>query len=367
MKIYLIGNYPLDHTTSMYLYSSLIKKYLKNFKYKVVILKPSIILNKFKFRNKLITKYFSYIDKYVFFGFKLFFKIKNNDVVHVLDQANSLLYPFINSKRVSLTCHDLINYKLLKNKKIKKISLTGIIYQKIILHFIKKFNNIICVSQKTKNDLIKISKINKNKVCFIYNSLNKNLKPISHKKSNKILNINKNYKFFLHVGGNAWYKNKDGVIKIFNKLIKSKNNKDYKLIFAGADLTKENIMLIKKLKLNNCIINFVNPNNKILCALYSRAEALIFPSHDEGFGWPIIEAQACGCPVFTNYKNPMKEIGKQSLYYFKNSNYLQNAKFINDKIRFKKNIIKKGFVNLKRFNFNKIKIKYTNFFKNQCL
>jgi len=366
-KIYLIANYPLDHTTSMFLYSDLVKKYLKNLRYKVIVLKPSIILNKYNFKNKLIIKYFSYVDKYVFFGLKLYFKIKKNDVVHVLDQANSLLYPFINSKKVSLTCHDLINYKLLKNERIKKISLTGAIYQKMILHFIKKFNKIICVSQKTKNDLIKISKINKNRIYLIYNSFNKNLKPINHNECNRILHINKNYNYFLHVGGNAWYKNKDGVIKIFNKLIKFKNNNDYKLIFAGAKLTNEHTMLIKRLKLEKHVINFVKPNNKILCALYSRAEALIFPSHDEGFGWPIIEAQACGCLVFTNYKNPMKEIGKQSLYYFNNSNYFKNAKFINNKIKLKKNIIKKGFVNLKRFDFNKTKIKYINFFENQCL
>lgn len=367
MKIYLIGNYPLDSTKSMFLYSNTVKKYLKNFKYEVILLKPKVILNKYNFKNKLIKKYFSYIDKYFFFGFKLYFKIKNNDIVHILDQANSILYPFIKSKRLSITCHDLINIKLLKYQKVKKISFTGKIYQRLILYFIKKFNKILCVSKKTKKDLIKISKLNKNKIYLIYNSLNNNFKKIKNTDSNKILNIDKNLNFFLHVGGNAWYKNKDGVIKIFHQIIRFKNYKNYKLVLAGAKLTKKNKILIKKLKMQKHVFNLINPGNIKLCALYSRSKALIFPSHDEGFGWPIIEAQACGCPVFTNNKNPMKEVGKNAVFYFNSTNFSKNAKLIDEKLKLRKQIIKNGLVNLRRFKFSVIKKKYINFFENQCL
>jgi len=45
-----------------------------------------------------------------------------------------------------------------------------------------------------------------------------------------------------------------------------------------------------------------------LCAFYSLAEALIFPSLREGFGWPLIEAQACGCPVVTTDLAPMNQV-----------------------------------------------------------
>ncbi len=50
-------------------------------------------------------------------------------------------------------------------------------------------------------------------------------------------------------------------------------------------------------------------------AAYASARALLFPSHAEGFGWPIVEAQACGCPVLTTDDAPMNEIGgPQALY-----------------------------------------------------
>ena len=52
-----------------------------------------------------------------------------------------------------------------------------------------------------------------------------------------------------------------------------------------------------------------------LRALYARSTALLFPSLQEGFGWPLIEAQACGCPVFTSDLEPMNEIGGPGACY----------------------------------------------------
>ena len=49
-------------------------------------------------------------------------------------------------------------------------------------------------------------------------------------------------------------------------------------------------------------------DNETLCALYSLAEALLFPSLAEGFGWPVIEAQACGCPVLCGSIGPFPEV-----------------------------------------------------------
>jgi glycosyltransferase involved in cell wall biosynthesis len=56
-------------------------------------------------------------------------------------------------------------------------------------------------------------------------------------------------------------------------------------------------------------------DNAALAALYSGAELLLFPSLEEGFGWPIIEAQACGCPVLTTGKDPMMEVGGNAAFY----------------------------------------------------
>ncbi|MBC8299749.1 MAG: glycosyltransferase family 4 protein [Pelagibacterales bacterium] len=365
MKIFLIGNYSLLRTTSMHLYANLLKKIIKNKGHRVEILKPEVVLNKYNFKIKILKKYLGYVDNYIIFGFKLYNKIKKNDVVHICDQANSILFPFLKTKKLILTCHDLISVKLLSSKSLKKLSITGNIYQRLILHFIKKFKKIICVSESTKKDLIKITNIKKKNIQVIHNTLNQNFQPMRQEKRKKILNKKKiNFKFFLHVGGNIWYKNKEALVYIFCEFLKFKKNKNYKLILAGEKISEELKLLIEKLKLKNSIINLVNPNNETICALYSDAEALIFPSITEGFGWPIIEAQACGCPVFTSKFKPMTEIGKDSVYYFNPNKKIESAKVIKSKLKFKNTIIKKGFKNLKRFKLSAISKQYLDFYKN---
>lgn len=59
----------------------------------------------------------------------------------------------------------------------------------------------------------------------------------------------------------------------------------------------------------------IRPESKVVKAAYSTASAMLFPSFAEGFGWPIIEAMACGCPVLTTNDAPMTEAGGSAANY----------------------------------------------------
>jgi glycosyltransferase involved in cell wall biosynthesis len=63
-----------------------------------------------------------------------------------------------------------------------------------------------------------------------------------------------------------------------------------------------------ELGVSDRIVSIVNPESELLEALYSEAMALVYPSRFEGFGWPIIEAQACGCPVICSNREPLPEV-----------------------------------------------------------
>ena len=60
------------------------------------------------------------------------------------------------------------------------------------------------------------------------------------------------------------------------------------------------------------VIECVAPGDDQLRALYTGALALLFLSFEEGFGWPILEAQACGCPVITSARPPMTEVAGEA-------------------------------------------------------
>ncbi len=112
----------------------------------------------------------------------------------------------------------------------------------------------------------------------------------------------------LHVGVNIWYKNRRAVVEIFYHLLSSPGFEDMHLIMVGQPLTKDIQDTIEKYGLRDRVHVFCGIEHEHLRPLYSFAEGLLFPSLQEGFGWPIIEAQACGCPVFTSDRPPMSQV-----------------------------------------------------------
>ena len=87
--------------------------------------------------------------------------------------------------------------------------------------------------------------------------------------------------------------------------------------------------------------------------LYSESFIYVFPSLDEGFGIPIIESMKSEVPIICSDIEIFKEIGKDSVLYFKAGNhndlYEKLSVLINDG-ELRKNLMKSGKDNVKRFN-----------------
>ena len=81
-----------------------------------------------------------------------------------------------------------------------------------------------------------------------------------------------------------------------------------RLTFAGEALTTEERALAHALGVADRVTEVVKPADAVLEALYNRALCLLFPSKFEGFGWPAIEAQACGCPVLCSDAGALGEV-----------------------------------------------------------
>jgi len=102
------------------------------------------------------------------------------------------------------------------------------------------------------------------------------------------------------------------------------------LYLVGKPLTRESEAQIDAAKIRERVRTLVGCDNEDLRALYSAADALIFPSLAEGFGWPIIEAQACGCPVVTSSFAPMNEIGGDGAVFINPKDWRSAAATVRD-------------------------------------
>ena len=118
---------------------------------------------------------------------------------------------------------------------------------------------------------------------------------------------------------------------------------------------KDEIELMNKLKINREKIKLFTGNDQILVSLYKNAEALIYPSLNEGFGFPTLEAMKFGCPIVASNNLAIQEAVGNCGFYFdpKDEKSLANSleKLINskDERELKR---KDGFQRAKLFNWD---------------
>ena len=215
--------------------------------------------------------------------------------------------------RSLLTVHDLSFLKYPEFFSARKNFWHRLVKAKKLL---KRFSLVIAVSENTKRDIMELGGINPDKVKVIYSGVGeeyKKLPLINYQFSVKRVRDKYNLpeRFILYLGTIEPRKNVDGIIRAYNQLrVMSCELRDYKLIIAGARGWKsENIYREwDKSAFKNDIkfLGYVEPDDKIY--LYNLASVFIYPSFYEGFGFPPLEAMACGVPVVASFASSLPEV-----------------------------------------------------------
>lgn len=260
------------------------------------------------------------IDKLLIFPFYLkreirrLHKIDRPFLVHVVDQAYANYSWHLQEVPHIITCHDLISLQASMGLvPERKESWQTRIYQFMLLQGLKRSHHLVAVSVATTEVVIRLTGRTKQDVTLIYNDLHYPFAPMPMPEATKrvchLLKIQAPIKFLLHVGINIWYKNRIGVLRIFSELIRNHDHPNLLLVMVGQPLTFELETFIKTRNIAERVNVLTGIESEDLRALYTVSESLLFPSLYEGFGWPIVEALACGCPVITSNRAPMNEIG----------------------------------------------------------
>ncbi|MEZ7891942.1 MAG: glycosyltransferase family 1 protein [Candidatus Wallbacteria bacterium] len=216
---------------------------------------------------------------------------------------NDYFLSHLNKKPFVITIYDMI-YELYPeyfadNKKV--------IEQKKKL--IEKASAVIAISENTRQDILKIyGKNYENKVKVVYLSHSSNFlnyKELNHKLPDK---------YILFVGVRNNYKNFINFIKAMSEIIKI--DKELKIICTGGGkFTKDELALFNELNLSSSIFQY-SVNDNILYHFYNKATAFVFPSLYEGFGIPVLEAFAAGCPAILSNSSSLPEVGGDAAEYF---------------------------------------------------
>lgn len=226
-------------------------------------------------------------------------------------------------------------------------------FKQLIPKILEKCQKIIVISEFTKNEMISVfNNLNPDNIIVVYPGYNKNIfnqisKPVEFPRTLNIQNDN----FILTVAETRQYKNILGLIDALGLL------KDIKLVVVGK-LTgniEEITSRIIKHKLTNRVIftNYISDNQ--LAELYRRAKLMVFPSKYEGFGIPLLEAMACGCPVVSSNAASLPEVGGDAVEYFDPINIEEIAAKImlfyeSDELRI--NLRDKGLMRCSEFDYS---------------
>jgi len=277
------------------------------------------------------SKFIGYFDKFVLFPRNVKQRLrreKRADVVHIIDHANAVYRPLFAGRPLLVTCHDLLQIRAARGEFAQhQVSTLGRRYQSWILDNIKRLSHVAVISTETAVHLRRLAQISPDRITLIPMSLNHPYRRTAPAAARLVVGRMLRERnlppglleqagrgFLINVGGGQWYKNRPGLLEIYAELRRHLTPAP-RLLFVGKPLSTELTERARALNLAEDIIQVSNVSEAQLQALYSLAEALIFPSLYEGFGWPVAEAQACGCPVFTSNRAPMTEVGGDGAAY----------------------------------------------------
>ncbi len=220
---------------------------------------------------------------------------------------------------------------------------------------VKKAQKVVVISESTKCDVIKYydKKPEDVKVCYPGYQKIGGIREIG-----EIGEIREKYKikgeYLIAIGTLQPRKNYERLIRVFAKL--KKDGIKEKLVIIGKKgwLYEPIFKTVKDLKLEKDVIFTGYISDAEAFYLLKNAKIYILASLYEGFGIPVLEAQACGVPVAASRVSSVPEVGGEAAVYFNPENEVEMQEKINDLLTAKdlrEKIRQKGLENVKKFTW----------------
>src|SRR5258708_3499990 len=174
----------------------------------------------------------------------------------------------------------------------------------------KRADQLVCISNTTKADLIYYYNIPEEKISVSLLSYGEQFRQIEADQ----ISFQMRTPFILYVGGRSKYK---GFSDLANAYSQWSRHYDLNLVVVGNEWTKQELDLLCEIGIKDRVLLFDKINDRQLCDFYNQAVVFVYPSHYEGFGIPLLEAMACGCPVIASDIPSTREVAGNIPFYFK--------------------------------------------------
>lgn len=317
MRIILIGNYLPDRQESMLRFAQMLEDGFRQAGFAVETWLPTVVLGHFTTNTYTgLGKWLGYLDKWVLFPLVLRWRLRKHASgtyrYHVCDHSNAPYLAHLPAAHTGITCHDVLAIRggLGHADAFVPASRLGRLLQTWILNNLSSARHLAAVSRFTLDQLRELAPTAPTTSDWrvIPNAFNAKFWPMPAVQAWQTLQstgLQPDVPFLLHVGSDLPRKNRALLLNMVAAL-----GSRWTGIICFAGDTPEPALLAQAdaLGLRHRLVAVVKPAHEVLVALYSMCAAFVFPSYSEGFGWPVIEAQACGAPVIASSTAPMPEV-----------------------------------------------------------
>ncbi|WP_222841496.1 glycosyltransferase [Hymenobacter sp. BT188] len=267
-------------------------------------------------------KWLGYIDQYIVFPNEMRQRIQlssGSTLFVFTDHALGPWVPLVANRPHVIHCHDFLAQRsALGEIPENPTSWTGRCYQAYIRRGYSRGKHFISVSQNTRRDLHRFLPAPPLYSEVVYNGLNQQFTVQDVSKAKKALSdatgLDLRAGSLLHVGGNQWYKNRVGILALYEAW-RNLGGLKLPLLLIGKAPHEELIEKWSSSAYKNSIHWRIGMADELVRKAYASATALLFPSFAEGFSWPVAEAMASGCPLITTGESPMTEVGGDAAFY----------------------------------------------------
>ena len=239
------------------------------------------------------------------------------EIFHVVDHSYSQVIHVLPHERTVVTCHDLDTFRCLLDPERENRPRWFRAMTRNILNGFRQAAHVIAVSQATCDELLRLGLFAADRISVVPNGVHPSCSPSPDTQADAIAadlipNGSRGAACLLSVGSILPRKRLDVLLRVFARV--QRDSPETRLVRIGG-FTSAQMELIQELQLGGAVVNLPFLERNILAAVYRRGTLLLHTADAEGFGLPVIEAMACGCPVVASDLPVLREVGGPAASY----------------------------------------------------